>query len=140
MNLYHILFDWQPYYVEAETLGAAVTAWRQHVSVLWGDDYDGTEEPDSITLVHDKAVVKEENASFERGRLRNEAFQEHERWFRRYCEANNELTSLRDKNKRLIEAIEEVLRHSDMVAPNRTCEAPAIVNLRKVYKKVKEER
>lgn len=58
MKLYHIQFDDQPYFVEAESLGQAVAAWRAHVAVLWGSDYDGDEEPESIALVHDEPVVR----------------------------------------------------------------------------------
>jgi hypothetical protein len=60
MSLYHIQFDNQPYWVEAENYGKAITAWRQHVAVLWGTDYDGTEEPQSVALIHDEPVIREQ--------------------------------------------------------------------------------
>ena len=58
MNLYHIQYDGQPFYVEAPSLGAAVLAWRDHVKAEWGSDYDGTEEPESIALIHHQPVIR----------------------------------------------------------------------------------
>lgn len=58
INLYLIHYDHQPYYVEAENLASAVERWKAHVKVVWGDDYDGTEEPESIALVHEEAVIR----------------------------------------------------------------------------------
>ena len=58
MNLYLIQFDSQPYYVEAEDFPAAIEVWKVHVAHLWGDDYDGTEQPESVSLVHDEPVVR----------------------------------------------------------------------------------
>lgn len=59
MNLYHVQFDSQTYYVEAGSFADAIILWGRHVSVLWGDDYDGTEEPESVALVHDEPVIRD---------------------------------------------------------------------------------
>lgn len=58
MKVYRIDYDNQPYIVEAPDLGAAVQAWKKHVAVAWGSDWDGTEEPESISLIHDEAVIR----------------------------------------------------------------------------------
>lgn len=59
MRLYRILFDAQPEFVEAADLGNAVRIWRQKKSVDWDDEYDGTEEPESIELLHDGPVLRD---------------------------------------------------------------------------------
>lgn len=61
MNLYHVQYDGETYYVEAVCLGNAAKLWKQHVKELWGVDYEGTEEPESIALVHDSRVIRAEN-------------------------------------------------------------------------------
>jgi hypothetical protein len=56
MKLFHIQFDGQSWYVEAETMRDAITVWA-----TWGAhnaEYDGTEEPDSCALVHDEPVLR----------------------------------------------------------------------------------
>lgn len=58
MNLYHVQFDGQSYWVEAGDFGTAVILWKGHVKDLWGEDYDGTEQPDSVHLVHDEPVIR----------------------------------------------------------------------------------
>lgn len=58
MNLYLVQFDNQPYYVEASNFGDAIAAWKRHVAQAWGQDYDGTEEPESVALIHDEAVIR----------------------------------------------------------------------------------
>lgn len=58
MNLYRIEFDDQPCYVEAPSMGAAITLWQQHLQHLWSDPKLGTPEPESIVLVHDEAVIR----------------------------------------------------------------------------------
>lgn len=57
-ELYHVQFDHMDYYVEAPSFALAIEAWKRHVAVLWGTDYDGTEEPESVALVHDEAVIR----------------------------------------------------------------------------------
>ena len=58
MNLYHVQYDDQPYYVEAPSFAAAIVAWRTHVADEWGDDFEGTEEPESVAVIHDRAVIR----------------------------------------------------------------------------------
>lgn len=58
MRLYHVQFDGQSYWIEAESFGDAVFKWKRHVAVLWGTDYDGSEEPESVHLVHDEPVIR----------------------------------------------------------------------------------
>jgi hypothetical protein len=58
MKLYHIQFYGESYYVEAPSVAVAVERWKAHVQADWGPDYDGTEEPESVALVHDKAVIR----------------------------------------------------------------------------------
>jgi len=61
MNLYHIQYDNQSYWVEAAKLAEAVEVWKLHVKRLWGDEYDDTEEPESIALVNDEPVIRAED-------------------------------------------------------------------------------
>lgn len=61
MLLYLVQFDAQDYYVEAPDFPAAIELWKVHVAKLWGDDYDGTEQPESVALVHDEPVVRVAN-------------------------------------------------------------------------------
>lgn len=62
MKLYHIQFDGQSYWVEAQSFGNAVIVWQAHVKVLWGEDFTGEEEPDSVQLAHDEPVIREQQA------------------------------------------------------------------------------
>jgi len=57
-KLYHVQFDNESYYVEAPSFALAIEAWKRHVAALWGADYDGTEEPESVALVHDEPVIR----------------------------------------------------------------------------------
>lgn len=59
MKLYHIQFDGESYWVEAERFADAVTLWKSHIKVLWGEDFDATEEPESVHLVHDNPVIRQ---------------------------------------------------------------------------------
>lgn len=61
MNLYHLQYDDQPYYVQAETVAWAVQSWKEHVKKLWGSEYEGTEEPQSVALIHDEEVIIQSN-------------------------------------------------------------------------------
>lgn len=58
MKLYHVQFDSQSYWIEAENFGTAVALWGRHVAKDWGPEYEGTEEPDSVHLVHDGPVIR----------------------------------------------------------------------------------
>jgi len=58
MKLYCIQFDNQPRYVEAESFAKAVEAWRRWAAKEWGEDYDGTEEPESVALISDEPVIR----------------------------------------------------------------------------------
>lgn len=59
MKLYHVQFDGSSFWIEAESFAAAIEAWKAHVKVLWENDYDGTEEPESAHLVHDEPVIRQ---------------------------------------------------------------------------------
>jgi hypothetical protein len=58
MNLYHVQYDSQSFWVEAETFGQAVDLWKAHVKVLWDQDYMDTDQPESVHLVHDEPVIR----------------------------------------------------------------------------------
>ncbi len=58
MNLYLIQFDAQDYYVEASDFTRAIESWKIHVSRMWGADYDGTEQPESVALIHDDPFIR----------------------------------------------------------------------------------
>ena len=58
IKLYHVQFDWQSYWIEADSFANAVTVWKDHVKELWGTEYDGSEEPESVHLVHNEPVLR----------------------------------------------------------------------------------
>lgn len=58
VKLYHIQYDGQCYWVEASCFAIAILRWKDHVRGLWGEEYDGTEEPDSCALIHDEPVIR----------------------------------------------------------------------------------
>lgn len=58
MKLYQILFDGSHRWVEAESFGKAVAKWLQAMKTEWGSDWEGNEEPESVTLVHDEPVIR----------------------------------------------------------------------------------
>lgn len=55
MRLYRILYESEDSYVEAESMPAAIAAWKAHIALVCGD---GTEEPEACGLVHDEPVVR----------------------------------------------------------------------------------
>lgn len=57
-KLYHVQYDHVSYWVEAISFAQAIDRWKRHVKVQWGADYDGTEEPDSVHLVHGEPVIR----------------------------------------------------------------------------------
>ena len=57
-KLYHVQYDGQSYWIEAVSFAEAVELWKRHVRVLWAQDYDGSEEPESVHLVHDEPVIR----------------------------------------------------------------------------------
>jgi hypothetical protein len=44
--------------VEAPSFGEAVKVWRSHVKELWGMEYTGEEEPESVELMHEEPVIR----------------------------------------------------------------------------------
>jgi hypothetical protein len=55
MKLYHLQADGESFWVEAESFTAAIAAWRAYVH------YQANEEPDSVQLVHDEPVIRQES-------------------------------------------------------------------------------
>ena len=62
MNLYHVQFEGTSYWIEARDFHGAINAWTAHVAKEWGTDFDGTEQPESVALVHDSGVIREPEA------------------------------------------------------------------------------
>ena len=59
LNLYCVLYDGQPYYVEAPSFELAIEAWKGYVKVEWKEAYDGTEKPKSVEcLDSDHPVIR----------------------------------------------------------------------------------
>ena len=56
MKLYRIEYDGDPDYIEAESFGAAIKVWRE--VIVPRDDIDPEAEPESVTLISDKPVVR----------------------------------------------------------------------------------
>lgn len=63
MKVYIIRFDGGASIVEAETFGAAVESWRAVKRVEWGTDFEETDEPESVELIHDEPVIRAEGAN-----------------------------------------------------------------------------
>ena len=59
MKLYHVQFDGASFWIEADSYSNAVLTWKAHVKVLWENGYDGTEEPESVHLVHEEPVIRQ---------------------------------------------------------------------------------
>ena len=58
MNLYKITYDGQPYHVEAPSFPAAIDAWKGYLKAEWKEeDWDGTEEPESVCLLESEHPV-----------------------------------------------------------------------------------
>lgn len=57
MPVYLIRFDGQDRPVEARSMTAAIAAWKRAMETEWGEDFDGTEEPEACQLVSDEAVI-----------------------------------------------------------------------------------
>lgn len=58
MRLYVVQNEGESHYVEAPSLAGAIEAWKRHEAELWGEENDETEEPESVTLVHEGAVIR----------------------------------------------------------------------------------
>lgn len=58
LKLYQVQFDGQQYFIEAASFASVVETWKRHVADLWGEDYEGDEEPESVALIHDEPVVR----------------------------------------------------------------------------------
>lgn len=56
MNLYLVQYGGEPDYVEAQTFREAIIIWQRHMELEEDDDWDKDTEPQSVALVHDKAV------------------------------------------------------------------------------------
>ncbi len=56
MFVYRILFDSQFYVVAARSFDSAIKQWKVHVKEKWGEDYDGTEQPESVERIDGEFV------------------------------------------------------------------------------------
>jgi len=65
VSLYHAQFDGESYYIEARNFHGAIDTWKRHVAKAWGQNFDGTEEPESVALIHEEAVLRESEAPTE---------------------------------------------------------------------------
>lgn len=66
MNLYLVQYDGESYYVQAKRLGGAVELWKLHLKRIWREElaakgFDLPDEPESIALVHEEAVIRLED-------------------------------------------------------------------------------
>lgn len=57
MKVYNLMYDGEHQIIEAPSLGDAVKAWHAHMLVDQAPHWDGTEEPESITLINEEAVI-----------------------------------------------------------------------------------
>lgn len=58
MSLYHVQYDGVSYWVEAVAFSHCVDIWKNNVRELWGSEFDGTEEPESVHRVSGDAVLR----------------------------------------------------------------------------------
>jgi hypothetical protein len=58
MSAYMIQFDGQTRVVDAPGFTEAIEAWHEAMQIEWGDDYDGTEQPESVALIDDDLVIR----------------------------------------------------------------------------------
>lgn len=58
MSVYLVQFDGDNRIVEAPSFTEAISAWLRAMRVEWGDDYDGTEQPESVSLIDEEPVIR----------------------------------------------------------------------------------
>lgn len=58
MSAYTVQFDGQIRVVDAPGFTEAIAAWGDAMQIEWGDDYDGTEQPESVALIDDDEVIR----------------------------------------------------------------------------------
>jgi hypothetical protein len=58
MSAYTVQFDGQIRVVDAPGFTEAIAAWGDAMQIEWGDDYDGTEQPESVALIDDQPVIR----------------------------------------------------------------------------------
>lgn len=58
MNLYLVQYESTSWYVEAPDFASAIQAWADQVRIEWGNDYQPTDQPESVACVHDEPVVR----------------------------------------------------------------------------------
>ena len=58
MSLYLVQFDGETYPVEAESMVAAIGAWKAWGRNYWAGEWDDTEEPESCALVSELLVIR----------------------------------------------------------------------------------
>lgn len=58
MSVYRITYDDQARIVEAADFGDAVKKWLEGMKEPWGDDWIGTEQPESVLLISEEPVIR----------------------------------------------------------------------------------
>lgn len=58
MKLYEVVYDGQKRHVEAPSFPLAIEAWKAWARAEWKEDWDGTEEPESVALIGDEPVIR----------------------------------------------------------------------------------
>lgn len=58
MCLYMVQWDSVRWYIEAPGFAEAIQTWHRVVKEQWGSDYEGTEQPEQVVLVHDEGVFR----------------------------------------------------------------------------------
>lgn len=64
MNLYMVMFDGTPDYVEADDFALAIELWRAKL-IADNDpgDFEPNVQPEQVVLVHDEPVIRKPEAS-----------------------------------------------------------------------------
>lgn len=57
--LFHVRDDdHRDYMIEADSFEKCIELWREFVKEEWGSDYEDTDQPASVHLIHDDPVIR----------------------------------------------------------------------------------
>lgn len=59
-KLFCLTYIGEKYYVEATGVEDALSLWKDYVKGYWKEEYEGTEEPETIVLLYKKPVIRRE--------------------------------------------------------------------------------
>lgn len=57
MRLYQAISEGDDVFIQAHSFTHALQLWHEWAKVEWGNDYQATDQPKSLTCIHDGAIV-----------------------------------------------------------------------------------